>query len=436
MSIGSMVQRIVALGSNCVRLPFSIELWTRNPTPQPFAIQGVTDCRQNSTAMGIFDCVVEKLTDAGIMVILNNHNSFSGWVGLSEAQQGLWDLPGYNVSVWLDCLQHMAARYRDNKLVVGMDIRNEIHDHKNVLITWGESSDITTDWKAASTMASARIESVNPDMLIIVTGLCYGYDFNDIKNSPGPANALHRNKLVYTSHVYIQALWWSHIGWGWVVALAVLLLFSGAALCNFMTSDEQFKWLRPDISCAVGYIIGSIGPFVLFWGVLLVVYYHILSNVGCHAYVQSLKPPIWNCFGMFVLSVVCIVGLEVFTDPDSFRVWCFLVGVGCCVHAVGFLVLAILTQTSWMVRTELDVWNQLSAPVWVGEFGAMWTNDSPIWNQILAFINDNDLNFAYWAVNGLKWSQESLRYVDEPFGLLTSDYNATRNPKLISKLFG
>jgi hypothetical protein len=89
-----------------------------------------------------------------------------------------------------------------------------------------------------------------------------------------------------------------------------------------------------------------------------------------------------------------------------------------------------------MVRTELDVWNQLSAPVWVGEFGAMWTNDSPIWNQILAFINDNDLNFAYWAVNGLKWSQESLKYVDEPFGLLTSDYNATRNPKLISKLFG
>ena len=34
---------------------------------------------RDQTAMGVFDAVVAGLTEAGLMVLLNNHNSGAGW---------------------------------------------------------------------------------------------------------------------------------------------------------------------------------------------------------------------------------------------------------------------------------------------------------------------------------------------------------------------
>jgi hypothetical protein len=109
----------------------------------------------------------------------------------------------------------------------------------------------------------------------------------------------------------------------------------------------------------------------------------------------------------------------------------------CCLHALGLVVLAIISQTSFMIESELSKWDQNTRPVplWIGEFGAMWNNDSPVWNQLIAFILYHDLDFAYWPLNGLKWSQDLHEYTDESFGLLTQNYNAIRNPKLVSTLF-
>jgi hypothetical protein len=368
------------------------------------------------------------------MVILNNHNSFPGWVGLTEAQQGLWDLPGYSVDMWLDCLEHMAARYRQNPLVIGMDLRNEIHDQDGVVITWGKSNDIRTDWKAASSLASSVIEAVNPEMLIIVSGLCYGYDFAEMIDSPGPKNAMMRQKLVYTSHVYISALWWTHISWTWVVVLSVVLFLSG-----FILSARQYRWLkvieRPDAADSCLYLVSSLGPFMLLWGVLALAYFIILNNAGCNAYVKHLQAWIFVFMFMATLSIICIIYLNVLYETDPSRIWCFLFGIVCCVHAFWFIVLAIVSQTYWMVENELRAWTNMPVPLWIGEFGAMWNNDSPVWHYITDFVSNHHLDFAYWAVNGAKWNEEKREYVDECFGLLDMNYTAARNPKLISVLF-
>ena len=34
--------------------------------------------------------------------------------------------------------------------MVGIDIRNEIHDQDGVVITWGRSNDTDSDWKVAT----------------------------------------------------------------------------------------------------------------------------------------------------------------------------------------------------------------------------------------------------------------------------------------------
>jgi aryl-phospho-beta-D-glucosidase BglC (GH1 family) len=435
-SITAMTDKIASLGSNCVRIPFSIDMWRIDPQPPQFAVQNVTasECSPNATAMTLLDCVITHLTDRGIMVILNNHNSFPGWVGLTEAQQGLWDLPGYPVSMWLSCLEHMANRYKHNLLVVGMDIRNEIHDQDGITITWGRSDDTRTDWKSASSFADGVIEAVNPNMLIIVSGLCYGYDFDDMIRSPGPENAMTRHKLVYTSHVYISALWWTQLSWTWISVLATFLLFFGLIL-----SARQYRWLKriesPNATDWFLYLVSSVGPFMLFWVVLILAYYTILKHVGCNAYVEHLLVWAWYLMFMVVLSLVCTIYLKVLYETDPSRIWCFLFGLACCAHALGFIILAIISQTYWMVENELHAWTNMPVPLWIGEFGAMWNNDTPIWNHILDFIHNQNLDFAYWALNGAKWSSEKREYIEEPFGLLDMNYNKVRNPTLVSRLF-
>ena len=435
-SIAAMADNIASMGSNCVRLPFSIDMWRLNPVPPQFAVQSVnsSECAPNATSLALLDCVVKHLTDRNIMVILNNHNSFPGWIGLSEAQQGLWHLPNYPVSMWLRCLEHMASRYKHNTLVVGMDLRNEIHDQDGVKLTWGETSDIRTDWKSASSVASGVIEAVNPNMLIMVTGLCYGYDFHDMIKNPGPENARRRQKLVYTSHVYTSAFWWTQISWTLVISLAVVLLLSG-----FILSATQYRWIKyieiPDAKDVCLYVIGGLGPFFLLWGVLILTYSLILDNVGCSAYVQHLQGWIWYLFVMAILSLVCIVDLEVLHETGPARIWCFLFGIVCGAHAIGFIILAIIAQTYWMVENELLMWSDMPVPLWVGEFGAGWDNDTPIWNHLLDFINNQQFDFAYWAVNGAKWNQNKMMYEDESFGLLNLNYTQVRNPTLIKVLF-
>ena len=39
--------------------------------------------------------------------------------------QGLWSTDLFNTSVWVESLGALAHRYRDQPMVVGMDIRNE-----------------------------------------------------------------------------------------------------------------------------------------------------------------------------------------------------------------------------------------------------------------------------------------------------------------------
>ena len=89
------------------------------------------------TALDLLDCVVRLLTADGIMIIMNNHVSWAGWVGANTSrQQGLWNMPGYPTSDWIASLHNVSKRYSSNPLVVGMDISNEIHDQACPLISY------------------------------------------------------------------------------------------------------------------------------------------------------------------------------------------------------------------------------------------------------------------------------------------------------------
>eukprot|EP00351_Strombidinopsis_sp_SopsisLIS2011_P005947 CAMPEP_0116877330 /NCGR_PEP_ID=MMETSP0463-20121206/9113_1 /TAXON_ID=181622 /ORGANISM="Strombidinopsis sp, Strain SopsisLIS2011" /LENGTH=131 /DNA_ID=CAMNT_0004524509 /DNA_START=258 /DNA_END=653 /DNA_ORIENTATION=+ len=127
------------------------------------------------TAMEIFDITVQSLSDAGQMIILNNHMSDAGWCCSPDDGNGLWHNPNYPTQMWMDCWTNMTARYSDNKLVIASDLRNELRHDKvhGGRATWGWGGD--NDWHAAATRAGNAILAVNPDQLIIVEGLMYAF---------------------------------------------------------------------------------------------------------------------------------------------------------------------------------------------------------------------------------------------------------------------
>ena len=100
--------------------------------------------------MEIFDITVKALTDAGLMVILNNHTSKSQWCCSNSDGDGLWWSAEYSEQKFFDCLIAMTKRYKDNPRVIGMDLRNEIRKAGFFTTpTWG-SGDPKTDWHRAA----------------------------------------------------------------------------------------------------------------------------------------------------------------------------------------------------------------------------------------------------------------------------------------------
>jgi endoglucanase len=102
----------------------------------------------------------------------------------------------------LECLKHFAERYANNKRVVAVDLRNEIRSTPQYDPTWGDGN-VLTDWRRAAILAAKEIQSVTPDVLIMIGGLNFQLDLTGIKFAPiGPHELKVQNKLVYTGHFY------------------------------------------------------------------------------------------------------------------------------------------------------------------------------------------------------------------------------------------
>ena len=63
----------------------------------------------------------------------------------------------------------------------------------------------------------------------------------------------------------------------------------------------------------------------------------------------------------------------------------------------------------------------------MGEFGT--GEDSEEWGKILRYVEEKDLDWAYWSIDGYKYPGE-----EETFGLLEADYETVRNPWLVEQL--
>ena len=208
-----IAEQIAAMGFNCVRLPYSVQIVIENP------VVNVSDVLHNrdlhgKRALQVLDRTIAELSKHGIMTILSNHNSEGKWCCKIEYEDGIWATDRYPFDDWIKSMTDLALRYRHDKFVVGMDIRNEIHDWKGKrFITYGKvGATPSTDYKLAIEAAGKALHEANPDWLLIVGGMCFNFDLTMMDPSMGRGGVLPTlpdySKLVWTAHFYPMSMWW------------------------------------------------------------------------------------------------------------------------------------------------------------------------------------------------------------------------------------
>ena len=196
-----LARTIARLGFNSVRLPFS--LWmTEQATPVPDEYLAANPDLSGATPMQVYDACVEALTGAGLVVILNCHTLDPGWCCADDDEQGLWFNDRWPAGRFFAAWQQLAARYRSNPLVAGMDIMNEPRRSRvgRRILTPAWGSGRTTDLAAMYTMAGNLIHEVSPDVLIICEGPGYAADLAGVARHP--VRLERPGKVVYSLHDY------------------------------------------------------------------------------------------------------------------------------------------------------------------------------------------------------------------------------------------
>jgi len=319
------------------------------------------------------------------------------WCCSIDDGEGLWYTREYTEQMWLDSLRGLAERYSGEPFVVGYDLRNEPRAVPReggrlrgyVSPTWGTGHE-DRDWALAAFTAAQAVRSRDPGALIVVEGLDFATDLRDLRRSDVPAAALlHRRAetaghIVYEVHDYT----WYHFE-----------LFQSWCL----------HWL------CIGWVLLIIWLFLPIAG-RQVVAPQRPKSLPAEELTDTLRPA-RQSGGKLCLLLVCLMTIW----PASW--W-------------------LASYSNFQARVT-DRWGFLldndEAPVWLGEFGTngptvtdIWSfevGEVAWWNHITRYIRDREIDYAYWALNGVKQGGE-----DETFGLLRPDYVTLRMPWLLDSL--
>lgn len=191
-----MLDQVVELGFNAIRLPFTNEMFDAGSVPNGINWD-LNPVLKGLSPLDIMDTIVVGAGERGLKVILDRHRPGS------DSQSSLWYTGRYGEERWIKDWTMLAARYAGNDAVVGVDLHNEPKGEA----TWG-SGNRDNDWRLAAERAGNEILRVNPNLLIIVEGVdnfkgnWYWWGGNLMGAKEFPVRLNLPGRLVYSPHDY------------------------------------------------------------------------------------------------------------------------------------------------------------------------------------------------------------------------------------------
>jgi endoglucanase len=261
-----IVACITAMGFNSVRLPFSNAL-VREQRPLTQVAPEVTGrfVRENrklltrsgghpARPIDVYGAVVDALARHKLLVILDNHMTANDWCCNAGDGNSLWfdQFPGEHCAAgamppcgpqgafteadWIDDWRTMVRRFRKQRAVVGVDLRNEVRPDSVVQPTvsagWA-SGPPELDWHRAATTAGNAVLTENRDLLVIVEGLVFAVDLGPAASAP--IELAVRDRLVLSPHTY---------PWLWTPSASELPSALESAWAPFLTGARPVPiWL-------------------------------------------------------------------------------------------------------------------------------------------------------------------------------------------------
>ncbi|MFI8459509.1 glycoside hydrolase family 5 protein [Kitasatospora sp. NPDC085464] len=195
-----------SLGINSIRLPFANAM-IHDTTVLPDSAVAANPQLKGKTPLQVYDAVVAALTADGFAVILNNHTTTYRFCCALDGNER-WN-SGQTTDQWVDDWVFLVNRYRDDKRVVGADLRNEVRRDWKDDPNWGWDNDF--DLYKAFQLAGNRILQADPDMLIIMEGINWQGIPQGMFEHGRPMltpvgnlsnTLLDSGKLVYSAHFY------------------------------------------------------------------------------------------------------------------------------------------------------------------------------------------------------------------------------------------
>ncbi|WP_338780322.1 cellulase family glycosylhydrolase [Streptomyces sp. DG1A-41] len=197
----SMIDQMKSLGYNTIRMPYSDDILKPGTMPDSISYDGKNTDLRGLTSLQVLDRIVAYAGQAGLKIVLDRHRPDAA------GQSALWYTASVPESTWITNLKSLAARYRGNPTVVGIDLHNEPRDPA----CWG-CGDTTRDWRLAAQRAGNAVLSVNPELLIMVEGVqsyngangWWGGNLMGVAEHPVQLDV--PNRLVYSAHDYATSV--------------------------------------------------------------------------------------------------------------------------------------------------------------------------------------------------------------------------------------
>eukprot|EP01113_Clastostelium_recurvatum_P048762 TRINITY_DN8946_c0_g1_i1.p1 TRINITY_DN8946_c0_g1~~TRINITY_DN8946_c0_g1_i1.p1 ORF type:complete len:381 (+),score=94.17 TRINITY_DN8946_c0_g1_i1:41-1183(+) len=185
-------------GFNFLRIPFHLELFTQNKSPQGL---GPNSDLNGLSALQVLDKVINEAGKRGIFIMLDLH-SFTPDNFMTE---NMWYSSQYPESAVLSMWDRVIQRYANTWNVVALDLKNEPYG-----TTWNTNNP-STDWNAAAARIANYIHNNGGSkFLIMVEGTsssppcadaCFwGENFQGVHQAPVAVTL--KKKLVYSPHTY------------------------------------------------------------------------------------------------------------------------------------------------------------------------------------------------------------------------------------------
>ena len=198
----AMLDQMVQLGFNTVRLPYSDEALVPGRMPDGIDYALNPDLR-GLNVLEVYDRIIDHAGQVGLRIIFDHHRTEAGD---GPNSNGLWYSATTPEARVIQNWQLLADRYGANPTVIGADLANEPYR-----ASWGDGS--ATDWRlGAERMGNAILERA-PGWLIIVEGTgeyrgdhyWWGGNLEGVRDAP--VRLAVADRLVYSPHDYPHSVY-------------------------------------------------------------------------------------------------------------------------------------------------------------------------------------------------------------------------------------